>query len=126
MKKVGKLIIYGLIAVAIAILVNFTHTYPLPSWATANNGTTQIQTTIPKRLNITVNISDPDDLKVSEGERVAKGDVIADSERERTRLIAQQKQLQLSLDRIGAASITPPLSPQAVPPTMALPPISYL
>jgi hypothetical protein len=45
---------------------------------------------------------------------------------ERTRLTAQQKQLQLSLDRLKAASITPPATPQAVPTVMALPPVSYL
>ena len=61
-----------------------------------------------------------------EGEQVAKGEIIADRERERTRLTAQQKQLQLSLDRIGAASITPPAAPQQVPTVMALPPVSYL
>ena len=126
MKRVSKLIIYGSIAVAIALSVNFTHTYPLPSWATANNGTTQTETTAPKRLNITVNVSEPDDLKVAEGERIAKGEIIADRERERTRLTNQQKQLQLSLDRLKAASITPPLSPQKVPTVMALPPVSYL
>ena len=58
--------------------------------------------------------------------QIAKGDIIADRERERSRLTAQQKQLQLSLDRLKAASITPPAAPQAVPTVMALPPVSYL
>ena len=109
-----------------AIAIITTNIYPLLSWTTGNNGITQTETTTPKRLNITVNISEPDDLKVKEGEQIKKGDIIADRERERTRLIAQQKQLQLSLDRLKAASITPPAAPQKVPPTMALPPISYL
>lgn len=124
MKRVSKLVIYGLVIVGIAIAIITTNISPLPSWATAI--AQQTETTSPKRLNITVNVTEPDDLKVSEGEQVDKGEIIADRERERTRLTAQQKQLQLSLDRLKAASITPPAAPQAVPPTMALPPISYL
>ena len=126
MKRVSKLVIYGLVIVGIAIAIITTNIYPLPSWATAIAQQTQTETTTPRRLNITVNVTEPDDLKVSEGEQIAKGEIIADRERERTRLTAQQKQLQLSLDRLKAASITPPAAPQAVPPTMALPPISYL
>ncbi len=115
------------VIVGIAVAIITTNFFPLSSWATSNNQPTQTETTTtPKRLNITVNVSEPDDLKVSEGEQIAKGKVIADRERERTRLTAQQKQLQLSLDRLQAATITPPAAPAAVPPTMALPPISYL
>ncbi len=122
MKRVRKLIIYGFIALAIAFLINFINIYPL----TATSTNQQTQTTIPKRLNITVSISEPDDLKITEGSTVKTGDIIADRERERTRLQAQEKQLQLSLERLQAASITPPAAPQPVPPVMALPPVSYL
>ena len=126
MKRISNLVIYGLVTVAIALIIIFTNAFPLSSWATANNQPTQIETTVPKRLNITVTVTEPDDLKIGEGSLVKTGDIIADRERERTRLTAQQKQLQLSLDRLQAASITPPAAPAAVPPTMALPPISYL
>ena len=122
-KKLRNLFIYGLVIVAIAISPAFTNFMPLPSWATATQGEA---TTRPRRLAITVKVSEPNDLKVSEGEQIVAGEIIADRERERTRLTAQQKQLQLSLDRLKAASITPPAVPQKVPPTMALPPISYL
>ena len=124
MKRVSKLVIYGLVIVGIGIAIITTNIYPLSSWATADRE--QAETTSPKRLNITVNVTKPDDLKVSEGEQIAKGEIIADRERERTRLTAQQKQLQLSLDRLKAASITPPAAPQKVPIVMALPPVSYL
>ena len=127
MKRVSKLVIYGLVIVGMAIAIIFSDVYPLPSWAT--NATSRIQTqttTTPKRLKITVKVSEPDDLKVSEGEEIVAGEIIADRERERSRLTAQQKQLQLSLDRLKAASITPPAAPQAVPTVMALPPISYI
>ena len=125
MKRVSKLVIYGLVVVGMAIAIIFSSVYPLPSWAT-DNLPTQTETTSPRRLNITVNVTEPDDLKVSEGEQIAKGEIIADRERERNRLTAQQKQLQLSLDRLKAASITPPAAPQKVPTVMALPPVSYL
>ena len=124
MKKNENLIVYGLVTAAIAIALTFTSFYPLPIWATANQG--QEAATRPRRLAITVNVTDPDDLKVEEGEQITKGEIIADREQQRTRLTAQQKQLQLSLDRLKAASITPPAAPQKVPTVMALPPISYL
>ena len=126
MKRVSKLIIYVLITTAIAVTVISTNFFSLSSWATDIIQGTQTTTTAPKRLNITVNISEPDDLKVSEGSLVKTGDIIADRERERTRLTAQQKQLQLSLERLKAAIITPPVVPQKVPTVMALPPVSYL
>ena len=124
MKRSRNLIIYGLVTAAIAISLTFTNIHPLPSWANATQG--QETTTRPRRLAITVKVSEPDDLKVSEGEEITKGEIIADRERERNRLATQQKQLQLSLDRISAATITPPAVPQAVPTVMALPPVSYL
>ena len=124
MKRLSKLVIYGLVIVSMAIAIIFSNIYPLPSWATANQ---EIEaTTKPRRLKITVKVSEPEDLKVSEGEEIVAGEIIADRERERSRLSAQQKQLQLSLDRLKAASITPPAAPQKVPTVMALPPISYL
>ena len=124
MKRVSKLVIYGSIAIAIAFFLNSIHIYPLTATPIARSD--RAITTIPKRLNITVNLSKPDDLKITKGSIVKVGDIIADRERERTRLQAQQRQLQLSLDRLTAANITPPVSPIAVPPVMALPPVSYL
>ena len=68
MKRIGKSVIYGLITVAIAFTIISTNIYPLPSWATVNLPT-QTETATPRRLKITVNISEPDDLKVKEGEQ---------------------------------------------------------
>ena len=99
MNRVSKSIVYGLVTIAIAFSIISVNFFPLSSWATAKGQVTQTETTTPRRLNITVNVTEPDDLKVSEGEQVAKGEIIADRERERKRLTAQQKQLQLSLDR---------------------------
>ncbi|MGV2826937.1 hypothetical protein [Myxosarcina sp. GI1(2024)] len=100
MKRVSKLVVYGLVTTAIgfasarsaiALTIISTNINPLPSWATDIAQATQ--TTTPKRLTITVKGTEPDHLKVSEGEQVEKGEIIADRERERIRLTAQQKQL---------------------------------
>ena len=129
MKRVSKLIVYGLVIVGMAIAIVTTNIYPLPSWATAIAQQTQTETTSPKRLNIAVNMSaNQMTSKSSEGERVEKGEIIADRERERTRLTSPTetatvifRPTQSSFDYSTSST---PIS--AVPPTMALPPISYL
>ncbi len=52
--------------------------------------------------------------------------MIADRERERSRLSFQQQQLKISLTRLETANITPPAPPTATPTITSLPPISYL
>ncbi|MEM9807103.1 MAG: hypothetical protein AAF959_17695 [Cyanobacteria bacterium P01_D01_bin.56] len=74
----------------------------------------------PRRLTISVSITDPDDLKVSEGDRIAVGQLIADRTRDHKRLEAQARQLDLTLQRLEHAAITPPLPP-ATPPPIATP-----
>jgi hypothetical protein len=69
----------------------------------------------PQRLTINVTVADPEDLKVAEGDRLDVGQLIADRGRERRRLEAQQSQLQLSLQRLQAATITAPLPPVQTP-----------
>lgn len=80
----------------------------------------------PSRLTISVSVADPSDLKVKAGDRIAAGDLIADRGRERQRLEAQARQLDLTLQRLQNATITPPLSPAQVPTIAALPHASYL
>lgn len=74
----------------------------------------------PRRLTISVSVSDPEDLKVKEGDRVFATQLLADRGRERRRLEAQAKQLDLALHRLEVATITPPLPP-ATPPPLASP-----
>ncbi len=74
----------------------------------------------PRRLTINVSVTDPDDLKVTEGDRISVGQLIADRTRERQRLEAQARQLTLTLQRLESATITPPLPP-ATPPPIATP-----
>ena len=74
----------------------------------------------PRRLTISVSVTDPDDLKVTEGDRIAVGQLIADRTRDRNRLEVQARQLDLTLQRLEHATITPPLPP-ATPPPIATP-----
>ena len=76
--------------------------------------------TAPSRLTISVAVADPDDLKVSVGDRLSVGDLIADRTRERQRLEAQQQQLVLALERLQTATISTPLPP-ATPPAVLEP-----
>ncbi len=88
----------------------------------------------PNRIEINVNITAHEDLKIAQDMVIEKGQVISDLEEirsagripERTRLKAQKKQLQLSLERIRTASIAPPPEPRPVPEVAALPPVNYL
>ena len=56
MKRVSKLVIYGLVIVGIAIAIITTNIFPLSNWTTAI--AQQRETTTPRRLNITVNVSE--------------------------------------------------------------------
>ena len=80
----------------------------------------------PNRIEIAVNISAHEDLKIAQDMEIEKGQIISDRIPERTRLEAQQKQLELSLERIRTASITPPPEPLPVPKIDSLPPVSFL
>jgi hypothetical protein len=66
------------------------------------------------------------DLKVTEGQTLQAGEPIADRTVDRQRLEAQKAQLQLSLARLQTATISPPQSPAATAPIVALPNPSFL
>lgn len=57
MKRASKLVIYGLVIVGIAIAIITTNIFPLTSWATANNGTTQTETTTPHGVTMKLKAS---------------------------------------------------------------------
>ena len=80
----------------------------------------------PRRLTITVAITDPEDLNVKEGDRVEAGQLIADRTRERERLETQHQQLSLTQQKLQSATITPPQQPAPVPAVAVLPNPSYL
>ena len=121
----SNLLPYSLAASGIVLVstlsINATNTNP-------NTSTPQptTQESSPRRLTVTVNVAEPNDLKIKEGQQVSVGDLIADRERERSRLSFQKQQLKISLTRLETANITPPAPPTATPTITSLPPISYL
>lgn len=97
---------------------------PTPPSKQPQSGTSSTKS--PRRLTISISVSDPEDLKVKEGDRISAGDLIADRGRDRARLEAQARQLDLTLEQLQYASITPPQTPASVPAVAALPNPSYL
>ena len=92
---------------------------PLPTTSHTNNRTD------PRTLTFTLTLSDPEDLKVRQGDSVSVGDTLADRTRHRQRLQDQHQRTQLSLKRIQHQQIVEPPLPQPVPPVAVLPSVSY-
>ncbi|MDJ0901573.1 MAG: hypothetical protein QNJ55_22475 [Xenococcus sp. MO_188.B8] len=91
-----------------------------------NNPVELVEAAYPNRIEIAVNISAHEDLKIAQDMAIAKGQVISDRIPEKTRLQAQKKQLELSLERVLATSIQAPPKPLPVPAVAPLPPVNYL
>lgn len=87
--------------------------------------TTPPVTTQPRVLTFTLTLSEPDDLKVRQGDAVAVGDVLADRTRERVALQSQLEKTQRSLQRIQAQQVLDPPPPLPVPAVAGLPPVYY-
>jgi hypothetical protein len=130
MEWFSNLISYGLAAAGVVFVS--TNSFPVSDNLSASPETTSqptqtnTATTSPRRLTVTVKVAEPADLKIAEGQSIKQGDIISDRISEKTRLTSQQKQLQLSLERLKTASVTPPTPPAPTPLVKALPPVSYL
>jgi hypothetical protein len=79
---------------------------------------------LPRQIKIQLTLSNPQELRVKQGERVVRGQVLADRSAERGRLLAQKKQLQLSLQKLNVPS-SQPIAPKPIPSLGELPPVSY-
>ncbi|AFZ38322.1 hypothetical protein Sta7437_4894 (plasmid) [Stanieria cyanosphaera PCC 7437] len=112
MKWFGNLLPYALATAGIILASTLTnkvtgtspassHAYPL---TTSTSNQTDTATTSPRRLTVTVKVAEPTDLKIAEGQTIREGQIISDRISEKTRLTSQQKQLQLSLDRLKGAT----------------------
>lgn len=55
---------------------------------------------LPSEIKVRVTISRPEDLRVSVGEKIKTGDVIADRSKERNALLQQKQQAELALERM--------------------------
>ena len=75
----------------------------------------------PRRLRIEVNVSDPDDIRVLEGQSILKGDILADRVKERNRLEISLRNTSLALDNIRESLLLPPTEPLPVPSIQNLP-----
>jgi DNA-directed RNA polymerase subunit F len=80
---------------------------------------------------MTLQVTEPNDLKVKAGDTIAAAQIVADQDGERKRLTLRKEELQLAIKRIEAQKISPPeratdpTKPKPAPPMMPLPDISY-
>jgi hypothetical protein len=80
---------------------------------------------------MTLQVSEPNDLKVKVGDNIAAAQIVADQDGERKRLNLRKDELQLAVKRIENQKISPPeraidpSKPKPAPPMMPLPDISY-
>ena len=80
----------------------------------------------PKRLTINISVDSPDDVKISEGVKLRKGQIIATRDKLKTRLFNELENAKTSKDKLINLKPLPPNLPQEIPPLSVLPPISYL
>lgn len=81
--------------------------------------------TLPKRLTMSVIVSQPEDLIIVKGQELKKGQVIADRRDIKERLEKKKKELKASLVKVKSAIITPPIAPTQTSVIASLPPISF-
>ncbi|KAB0243759.1 hypothetical protein EZJ55_00810 [Microcystis aeruginosa EAWAG127a] len=74
--------------------------YPEQSRREAEINLTPSKSATPKRLKINLSIANPSDLKVREGDKVTRGQVIADRDGERSRLNRERTETLLSIAKI--------------------------
>jgi biotin carboxyl carrier protein len=80
---------------------------------------------IPRIFKITFSVTDINDVLIQQGDQVAKGQLLANRARERTRLQTRIERLNISLEKLQQ-EIRPPLPPTEAPPIAALPSESFL
>lgn len=84
----------------------------------------------PKLHKMTLEISEPNDLKVKVGDAVSAAQIIADQDQERKRLTLKKEELRLAIARVESQKISPPQKsidpekPKEVPALEQLPPFS--
>lgn len=84
----------------------------------------RVQNGLPRTIKIDLTLTSPQDLKVKPGDEVAPGQVLSDRTTERQRLLAQKKQLEISLKKLDLP-IPELTQPKPIPALSKLPPVSY-
>ena len=72
-----------------------------PETSTIQPEPDELPSNTPRKVDVTVSLSDPDDLKVKPGDQLEKGEIISDMTRRRTQLERTKKQLDLSLEQLN-------------------------
>jgi hypothetical protein len=81
-----------------------------------------IEANQPKRLKITLTVNDPADLKIREGDRVVKGQILSDRDLERRRLSRERMATLITINKIEK---TPVPTLKLAPELRELPPVSF-
>jgi hypothetical protein len=81
-----------------------------------------IEANQPKRLKITLTVNDPADLKIREGDRVVKGQILSDRDLERRRLNRERMATLITINKIEK---TPVPTLKIAPELRELPPVSF-
>ena len=81
-----------------------------------------IEANQPKRLKITLTVNDPADLKIREGDRVVKGQILSDRDLERKRLNRERMATLITINKIEK---TPVPTLKIAPELRELPPVSF-
>ena len=81
-----------------------------------------IEANQPKRLKITLTVNDPADLKIREGDRVTKGQILSDRDLERRRLSRERMATLITINKIEK---TPVPTLKIAPELRELPPVSF-
>ena len=84
----------------------------------------RVQNGIPRTFKISLTVTSPQDLKVKPGDEISLGQVLSDRTTERQRLLAQKKQLEISLKKLNLP-IPEITQPKPIPALSKLPPVSY-
>jgi hypothetical protein len=78
-----------------------------------------------RTLELRLTLTSVEDLKIRQGDKVKEGQVLSDRIRDRARLQAQKRGLEIQIDRLKQPVAAPPPSRQ-IPDLAALPPATFL
>jgi len=78
-----------------------------------------------RKFRLRLTLSNPQDLKIKEGDRIKEGEIISDRSEDRARLEAQKRQLEIQLEQMNRA-ILKPIAPKSIPVLKNLPDPLYL
>jgi hypothetical protein len=88
-----------------------------PETSTIQPEPDDLPSSTPRKVDVTVSLSDPEDLKVKPGDQLEKGEIISDMTRRRTQLERTKKQLDLSLEQLNLPIPEPlPVADVELPP----------